>query len=290
MRAPLLLSFHYYRKVEPEPWLAQFPEPPVLFLDSGAFSAMTQGAPIDVHDYAAWLAKWKPHAVAYSNLDVIRNPEASWANQQLLEQDYGLAPVPVFHVAEEWTWLDHYADRYDYVALGVAGNHKRTKGLPVYWSWMLRCFARVALHGTRLHGFGISNTDVVAALPFYSVDSGSWGSSYRYGELRVWDRDRMVTFNRQFAYRHARLIRSYGVEPDDIYRLDDRTVENHRVPMMVLSTHSALRWTAWLRERHGVQPAPTKPATGMDGPIVFMADSGIENGPLLGRAAASCAA
>lgn len=288
MRLPLLISYHYHRKHDPVEWLAQFPVPPLLLLDSGAYSAMTQGFPIDVHEYATWLKRWTPYAMAYANLDVIRNPEATWAHQRILEDDYGFAPLPVFHVAEEWSWLDHYADRYDYVALGVAGNHRRTADTPVYWSWLVRCFHRVQSKGVRLHGFGISNVGVVNALPFYSVDSSSWGASYRYGEMRVWDRGRMVTFNKRRAYEHAALIRRYGVDPGALMLDgDDRTRQSHRTPLTVLATHSCLAWTDWLRERHGVQAQPTHPATGVDGPLVFMVDASPVNELLLGEAAAS---
>lgn len=96
----ILLSYHYFRTPELEPELRKhFGDGalPEVFADSGAFSAMTQGAPVDVDEYARWLLRNKYLFRVYSNLDVVgdddRSAEGTWANQRRLEDEYGLAPL-----------------------------------------------------------------------------------------------------------------------------------------------------------------------------------------------------
>jgi len=44
----MLISYHYARRIDMEAAVARFPERPKVFANSGAFSALTLGAPIDV--------------------------------------------------------------------------------------------------------------------------------------------------------------------------------------------------------------------------------------------------
>ena len=46
------------------------------FLDSGAFSAFTQGAEIDIQEYIEFIKEHKDYLEAYANLDVIGDAEA----------------------------------------------------------------------------------------------------------------------------------------------------------------------------------------------------------------------
>src|SRR5262249_41661688 len=77
MRLKILLSFAYYAKDEPEPFIAKMclGDAPDVFLDSGAFSAMTLGKRIALSEYVAWLKRWSAHVTRYANLDVIGDAE-----------------------------------------------------------------------------------------------------------------------------------------------------------------------------------------------------------------------
>ena len=81
----ILCSFHYFRTVNMRELVEQFDHRPMVFADSGAYSAHTQGASVSVFEYAEWLQKWKDVFTVYVNLDVIRDPAATAANQKLLE-------------------------------------------------------------------------------------------------------------------------------------------------------------------------------------------------------------
>lgn len=274
-----LISYHYFRGEDMDALLGKhFGEHrPEVFADSGAFSAMTQGAPIDVREYGRWLVANRQHFRVYANLDVIGQDEASaagtWENQRILEDEFGLAPVPVFHTNEPWSVLEDYMDRgYRYIALGGLVGKSRSGIMP----WLVRCF-QMAQGRAVFHGFGLTSWTPLAALPWYSLDSSSWGSGYRYGFLRLFDprqgRIQQITLSdRAMVYRHAALIRSYGFSPADV--LNPGT--NHRE---LLCHISSLGWRAvetYLRQRHGPITIPGDDDAGA-GAMLYCADGSIQN-------------
>lgn len=252
----ILLSYHYLRGVadfgaELHRWFGHVGMPE-LFLDSGAFSAATQGAPIDVDDYGAWLQRNNRWAVTYANLDVIgddaSSAAATWDNQKRLEERFGLHPLPVVHAGEPPAALDRYLEAgYRYIGLGgLVGRPPRT-----FMPWLVDAFRR-ARGVAVFHGFGVTSWLPLRALPFFSVDSSSWGSGYRYGIIRLWDdrAGRMVIFGLPERFKHGALIRRYGFQPNDF----DRDTVGANQCRRNLAAVSALSWRAaeaWLRRRHG---------------------------------------
>lgn len=255
LRLRILLSYHYYKDVDLDDLFAKyFTEPyPEVFLDSGAFSADTQGVPIDRAAYIAYIKRYQHLITTYANLDVIRNPEATWANQQALE-DAGLAPLPVFHGGSDWSWLEHYIERYPYIALGgLVGKVNRAKG------WLVRCF-QMAQGRAVFHGFGVTAWQVLRDLPWYSVDSSSWGQGFRYGQVPVFD-ERKGEFikislgDKAGWYKHAALVRRLGFDPMDFA---DRS-RNDRAKICAISALSYMLAERWLRKRHGEIRIPGRP-------------------------------
>lgn len=261
----ILLSYHYVRQIQrPLPdevarWFVDLPDP-VLFLDSGAFSAMTQGAPIDVHDYGRWLQKYAWRCHVYSNLDVIgdgdRSAEGTWTNQRVLEDEYGLSPLPVFHVGEPWSALDRLLEAgYTYIALGGLVGRPTTSVMP----WLVRCF-RVVDGAAVFHGFGLTSWTELLSLPWYSVDSSSWSAGSRYGSLVLFDdrtgqRRRCRMGDHASVYAMADLIRHYGLDP----ALFAATNKPGRHLINATSAISWWRVEQWLRRRHGLIAIPGQP-------------------------------
>lgn len=184
MRLKILLSYWYYKDSDLDALFAKyFTEPyPEVFADSGAFSAMTQGASVNLKEYAQWIKRYRHLFSVYSNLDVIRNAQKTWENQQELEQ-MGLSPLPTFHVAENFDWLEKYVELYKYIALGVAGNQRMYNEL---MAWFSRCF-KIANNQAVFHGFGITTWKYISSFRWYSVDSSSWGSGFRFGTVPVFN-------------------------------------------------------------------------------------------------------
>jgi hypothetical protein len=160
-------------------------------LDSGAFSAHQQGAPIDLGAYIATcqeLLATDPQLTEVFALDVIgdwrgtvRNTEAMWAA--------GVPAIPAFHVGAPWELLRDLAQQYPKIALGNAVGYRAK--LP----WAAQCFARIKRDLGRLvpiHGFGFGTAEQVLALPWHSVDATNWeigpckfGRWNSFGQLSV---------------------------------------------------------------------------------------------------------
>lgn len=240
-----LWSYAYARKTNIGQAVDKWGVPQVrFFADSGAHSARTLGIHIGVDDYAAWLHKWHGHFTIYANLDVIFGPEATYRNQKALEA-HGLEPTPVFHTGEPWSALERYLEEgYTYIALGkLLGNS--WKNLE---PWLAKAF-RIAGDQAVFHGFGLTAWPAIKRFPFYSVDSSSWTSPYRFGTLRLFDRGRWVTVkmrDRDDVIAHRRILADYNAP---IAALSRSGFNRNTVGR--LSAMAYMRAGEWVAERHG---------------------------------------
>ena len=248
LRLRILLSYWYYKDVDLDTLFAKyFSEPyPDVFADSGAYSAMTQGVKITPRAYSEWLKRYDHLFTAYANLDVIKNAEQTWKNQQILEE-MGLQPIPAFHVLEDFSWLEQYVEQYPYIALGVAGMQGRG-GL---MAWLVKCF-KIAEDKAVFHGFALTSWKVMRSFPWYSVDSSSWGQGFRYGQVPIFDTRRgsfvKLSLGDYDAWRkHGALVREMGFDPLDFA---DRE-RNDRAKICAISALSYMMAEQWLRRIHG---------------------------------------
>lgn len=246
----ILLSYWYYKDADLDELFATcFSEPfPDVFADSGGFSAMTQGAQIDVVEYANWIKRYKHLFTTYANLDVIGDAEETRDNQKRLE-DLGLEPLPVFHTGENWEYLEWYVERYPYIALGgmVPYMRHQKKIIP----WIIKAY-KLAAGRSVFHGFGATSWNVINNFPWYSVDSSSWGMGFRYGEVPLFDERAGRFFECRLGdpvscRKFAPLIRSFGFDPLDFA---DRS-RNDRAKICAISAISYIKAEAWLRRRWG---------------------------------------
>lgn len=164
-----------------------------LFLDSGAFSAWTQGVEIDIQEYIAFIKEHEHILEVYANLDVIgvggKQPnrltaEMTLKNQKIME-DAGLKPMAVFHFGEPFEFLEYYVQNNEYIALGVAGNTGK-KIQP----WLDDCFSNYICDEKgyprrKIHGFAVTSLSNMIRYPWYSVDSTSWVQTGRMGSIYV---------------------------------------------------------------------------------------------------------
>lgn len=184
-----LESFHYINR---ESRVTQIRVEGVkIFLDSGAFSAKTQGVTIDLIDYVDYLRR--NHDIIevvdgipmFSVLDAIGDPLQTYRNQTAMEQ-LGCKPLPCFHYGEDIRWLEHYMSKYDYITIGGMVPIE-TKQLLYWLDWLWDKYlcdgsgrARI-----RVHGFGITRLVLMERYPWFSVDSSSWVQSSANGAIMV---------------------------------------------------------------------------------------------------------
>lgn len=214
----VLCSYHYYRTVNFDTMIAQnFTVTPNIFADSGAFSAATQGAHIDIHIYCQWLLKWRHLFSVYCNLDVIGDPIGSARNQEIMES-YGLTPLPVFHAGSDIKHFKVLCDRYEYIALGGLVPYLRfaNKVMPL----LAACF-KITGDRVRLHGLGVTNWKILTSFRWHTVDSSAWGQGFRYGNVPLFiEREKrfvdLPLGNRQQAYKYAYDLHALGIDPEQV--------------------------------------------------------------------------
>lgn len=222
-RMKLLLSYHYFKKSNLTELMAKYfgDKTPTIFIDSGAFSAATQGVEIDINEYCDFLKQYESMLTIYANLDVIGDPQKTYDNQKVMELA-GLRPTPVFHTGESLDWLKRYIDEgYDYIALGGMVPYSKDKKALV--SWMSACFNEAEKHKVKInyHGFGMTNWDLMRAYPWKSVDSSSWCSGFRYGQVYLFD-DKIGRFYQvglrdiKGSFKFKRILEGIGFSPNDI--------------------------------------------------------------------------
>jgi hypothetical protein len=254
-RLKILLSYHYFKTVELDSLLREYfdNDLPSVFIDSGGFSAKTQGVGIDMDGYIEFLTRYKGIITVYANLDEIGDAKLTYERQKRME-DSGLKPIPVFHTGENFAWLEKYiTEGYKYIALGGMVTHsKNKKGLV---NWISKCFKIGEEAGIGFHGFGMTSWDLMKAYPWKSVDSSSWCSGFRYGSVPLFDEKlgRFYSCNLRDikgSYKYSSIIRSYGFSPNDIAL----GKEFDRIKIAIISAISFLKAEKWLNRRWLQQP------------------------------------
>ncbi|MFH5182916.1 hypothetical protein ACHHV8_09955 [Paenibacillus sp. TAB 01] len=114
----ILISYFYFKNKPVSSLIEDLGYRPAIMLDSGAYSAFTQGKNISLVDYMNYVAANKDHVDEYISLDVIGNARMSFYYWQLMNWE-GFRPVPVFHYGDPMTFLLRYVEtNIDRVALG----------------------------------------------------------------------------------------------------------------------------------------------------------------------------
>lgn len=288
MRPAVLLSYHFWQKRDLADALGGFPERPLVFADSGAYSADSVGAVIDIDAYVEWCDRWADWIDVICTLDVIGSAEGTAVNTEHLHEHLGdRRLLPAFHVGEDFDWLRRYCETYPYVGLGGMVPWSMQPALVT--RWLVRCFQIGREYGTVFHGLGQTNPRTLAALPFYSVDSSSWVSAERFGTFALWDptRARMLQVNPArdpvAAWRHAGLFRAQGLDPAAVVdprfgrpretgrrargagRKSDDQQRSEQMAGRASSLRAWCRMQEWWAQRHGAVRLDGMP----DGPLIF---------------------
>ena len=179
----LLESFYYFKD-----WQIPLLQTAQLFLvDSGAFTFMN-GSKGKV-DFNAYLDKYidfinKNNVKHFFELDI--DSVVGYDNvkklRTKLEQETGKKCIPVWHKSrglEEWKLM---CKEYDYVAIGGIVTKEIGKEDFKYFKPLLEIARQ---NNCKVHGLGFTAVAELPKYKFYSVDSTSWLSGGRYGQLHA---------------------------------------------------------------------------------------------------------
>jgi len=258
--------------------------------DSGAYSARSQGVEISLDDLGKWGAKWRHRLFWLATLDVSGNVKQTRQNFLYLQYEYGLDTIPSIHQGDDPRELDWFADRgVDFLGLGGVAGGVAKNGAVMRWLVAVFRYAQKNHPEMRFHGWGMT-TRTTRVLPFWSVDSSSWGSSYRYGVLNlrnpVTGKTHTIKTNGRDAFKpeNARLLMDhYDVDPSRVAVSTSET----RPDIVRVSALSQAVWEEQMRRMH--RPGVTAPKWGImndmglptTGPHAILADSSTKNIPTL---------
>jgi hypothetical protein len=152
-----------------------------LFLDSGAYTAKTQGREIDLVEYCDFIDEHKDKVTCYAGLDVIGDHRGTMKNIDFMVKR-GLMPIPTFHYGEPYDALLEYR-KFPYMALGGIVKLARPAMYAFFdecWNYLVDEEGRPT---TKVHGFGLTVDDAMQRYPWYSVDSTTWLNGGRFGSI-----------------------------------------------------------------------------------------------------------
>lgn len=217
-RPRALIAYPYAKTLGVEAWqkFAGFD----LILDSGAFTAMNTGKPVDVDEYTDFCdANRDRFALAFA-LDVIGDHRASMRNYRRQQDALGVGfpLVPTWHMGTALKELDSLCAETGYVSIGgaVPFLRKRTQLGRV----MVEAHRIAARHGTVLHGLGMSGA-VAVDFPWRSVDSASWTIPGRMPLAYLAHRDGSMTsmkYGDRVGGRNASTLAAYGGDRSNVER------------------------------------------------------------------------
>jgi len=172
-----------------------------LFLDSGAFSAWTQGTYINLDEYIKFCLEHLDVVTAIANLDVIPGKPYQQLTQEDIDnsarqgwQNYKKmlkAGIPkkklvhIFHQGEDFKWLRRMVKQIPYIGLSPAND--KTTNQRIHWldACMDYVVDKEGMPIVKFHGFAATSLRLMLRYPWYSVDSTSWVVTGRMGSIYV---------------------------------------------------------------------------------------------------------
>lgn len=176
--------------------LKDFIKPGKLFIDSGAFSAWTKGAKVNVKEYISWLNERTDDINLCGQVDVIPGDrvfgatpkqvreaaEATWDNYLFMRKRLKnpKALLYTYHVGEPieflkraLDWTDESGEHIPYIALGgMVGKPAKIRDV-----FLEKCFRTIRESNNpniKVHAFGMTDFELLEKYPIYSADSTSW--------------------------------------------------------------------------------------------------------------------
>lgn len=173
-----------------------------VFLDSGAFSAFSQGVNIDIDRYCDY-CKTNSDIIDFASvLDSIGSHKGTWENQMYIEKQ-GVNVLPCYHYGEPEAVLQYYIDRYEHFTIGglVPISTQQMK------IWLDRIWGKYLTNkdGTpkrKVHGFGVTSLPMMMRYPWYSVDSSTWVQWGAHGMILLPKSGKQIDISSRSSRRH----------------------------------------------------------------------------------------
>jgi hypothetical protein len=205
----LLESFYYIKE-----WQLPLIKKCKMFLvDSGAFTFMSGTGTTDFEDYLTKYIEFinKCDVKYFFELDVdsVVGYEKVKQYRKRLEKETGKKCIPVWHKSRGKDEFLKMCDEYDYVAIGGIVTKEITKDQYPFFTWFLN---EAHKRGCKVHGLGFTSIADLPKYHFDSVDSTSWKSGNRFGQLHIFDGKTMKTRTKKGSRALGRKIDEHNLD------------------------------------------------------------------------------
>ena len=190
-----LMSYHYIHSKHID--MRRFENSNVrLFIDSGAHTYQNDPKYADMtleyweehlSKYLRWVEKNKKYIFAIASFDFENLVGAEivdrW-NKEYFEPFMLRTGIPVcfvWHQNSYQTW-EYYCKRYPYVGFSSVN----TEGVAIDLAEYREKLRTAERNDSLVHGFGMTRTNMLTELPFYTSDSTTWLVGLQYGEINYW--------------------------------------------------------------------------------------------------------
>ena len=190
----MLESFFYVL-----PWqIERIPNMKMFLLDSGAFTFMngTGNANFDEYltRYINFINKYDIKYFFELDVDSIVGYEKVKQLRKRLENETGKKCIPVWHKSRGKEEYLKMCEEYNYVAIGGIVTKEITKDQYPFFTWFLN---EAHKRGCKVHGLGFTSIADLPKYHFDSVDSTSWKSGGRFGQLHIYKNGAIKTITQK---------------------------------------------------------------------------------------------
>lgn len=169
-----------------------------FLLDSGAYTFMnsykgeiTEKVIDEYLDrYINFVKKYNIKYFFNLDLDTIIGIEKTKQLRHRLEKAVGRNSIPVFHKIMGLDMYKELCRDYSYIAIGTIGDFKKRPDVLKQMNLIAKKY------NCKVHGLGFTPNDV-EKFGFYSVDSTSWLSGGRFGQLIIFNGKRLVKHKKE---------------------------------------------------------------------------------------------
>ena len=166
-----------------------------FMLDSGAFTfrhnnKKTINWEEYTLNYAKFVKKYDIKLFFEMDIDNIVGYPKVLELREMLEKITKRKSIPVWHINRGKDDFVNMCKKYEYVAIGgIAGGVLKKRELIKHFPWFIDIAHK---NGTKIHGLGFTNILLLPSCHFDSVDSTTWLTAGRFGELHQFDGEKIV--------------------------------------------------------------------------------------------------
>jgi len=190
----------------------------LFLLDSGAFTFMNTNKKAKIsfdeylEEYIKFINKHDIKNFFELDIDVVVGLEKVEQLRKRLEEGTNKKCIPVWHKSRGKDYFIEMCKNYDYVSIGGIVTKEIPPSDYKYFSWFIDTAHD---YGCQIHALGFTNTNLLSKYKFDSVDSTSWLSGGRFGNIYLFDGKKIFQYkgnqktNREIPYTEYDLHNYY---------------------------------------------------------------------------------